>query len=153
MTTLPKRILVPVDFDEPSGHALDQAMELANELNAKVDVLYVWAAPYAEAAISGVDLQLEPHNLFQRVREQCAEQIREFIAPHQAKFSGVELEWFVESGEPRAQVLAHVDERDCDWIVMGTHARHGAKRLWLGSVAEYVVRHANCPVMVVRPKG
>ncbi len=146
----PSRILVPVDFDEPSDHALGQALELARDLGAAVDVLYVWAAPYADTAISAADLQLQPQNLLERVREQCAQQLLEFLKPHQDRFDDVEVRWFVESGEPRAKVLEHAERENCDCIVMGTHARHGAKRLWLGSVAEYVLRHAPCPVLVSR---
>ena len=47
-------------------------------------------------------------------------------------------------------VVTAADEAQADLIVMGTHGRTGVKRLVLGSVAEYVVRHAKCPVVTVR---
>ena len=47
-------------------------------------------------------------------------------------------------------ILDYVEEKDIDLIVMGTHGRRGLKHLFLGSVAEEVVRHAPCPVFTVR---
>ena len=47
-------------------------------------------------------------------------------------------------------VVTAADEAKADLIVMGTHGRTGVKRLVLGSVAEYVVRHAECPVVTIR---
>ena len=48
------------------------------------------------------------------------------------------------------QVLSAADAHNAELIVMGTHGRGGVKRLVLGSVADYVVRHASCPVVTVR---
>jgi nucleotide-binding universal stress UspA family protein len=55
----------------------------------------------------------------------------------------------VKIGEPRAQILAHAAADSVDLIVIGTHGRTGATRFVLGSVAERVVREANCPVLTV----
>lgn len=145
----PRRILVPVDYEPRSLGALRHALVLARELRVPVDTLYVWAAPYAETAVSSADVSLRPQTLFELARERCAEQMRSYVEPLQADFPEVELEWFIESGQPREKVFEHAERRGCDLIVMGTHARTGPTRWWLGSVAEYVVRHAACPVLVV----
>jgi hypothetical protein len=54
-------------------------------------------------------------------------------------------------GSPVDEIVALARQIGADLIVLGTHGRRGLRRLWLGSVAEHVVRSATCPVLVVRP--
>lgn len=54
------------------------------------------------------------------------------------------------AGPPGEVICWLAEESRCDLIVMGTHGRSGIRHLLQGSVAEYVVRHARCPVTVVR---
>jgi len=63
---------------------------------------------------------------------------------------GVEVETLVVEGIPAKEILDVAEERKIDIIVMGTLGRTGLERLLLGSVAEKVIRHAPCPVFVVR---
>jgi nucleotide-binding universal stress UspA family protein len=56
-------------------------------------------------------------------------------------------------GHPAEQILKLAAEANADVILVGTHGRRGVKRWLLGSVAERVVRHAGCPVLVVREKS
>jgi nucleotide-binding universal stress UspA family protein len=64
--------------------------------------------------------------------------------------SGQRARRFVVIGDARAEILAHAEREGVDLIVMGTHGRGGAARLFLGSVAERIVRAAPCPVLTVR---
>ena len=70
----------------------------------------------------------------------------------EGKKMGVEVETLVVEGNPAEEILIAAEERDIDIIVMGTLGRTGIQRLLLGSVAEKVIRHAPCPVFVVRLK-
>ena len=149
----PKHILIPVDYGELSSRALEIGLELARAFDADVDVLYVWSAPYAQSPISGVELHEEGHNLFELIREESAKAMEQFLSPHQARREGLTVEWFIESGMPQAEVVEHATKRACDLIVMGSHGRKALTRWLLGSVAEYVVRHAHCPVLVVPGAG
>ena len=57
-------------------------------------------------------------------------------------------------GNPGAEILAALDEDPAfDLVVAGSHSRLGLERMLLGSVAEKVVRHARCPVLVARKRG
>lgn len=58
---------------------------------------------------------------------------------------------FLREGKPADQILAVAREWEADGIVIGTHGRSGVSRLVLGSTAESVVRHAACPILVIRP--
>jgi len=54
-------------------------------------------------------------------------------------------------GTPYAEILRFAEKQECDLLVMGTHGRTALARVFIGSVAEKVVRHATCPVLTVRP--
>ena len=56
-------------------------------------------------------------------------------------------------GIPRDEIVRAASQRNADWIIMGTHGRRGLERWVMGSTAELVVRHAPCPVLVVRQTG
>ena len=58
----------------------------------------------------------------------------------------------IEEGEAAAVICREAADRGADVIVVGSHGRTGVKRLFLGSVSERVVRHAPCPVLVIRPE-
>lgn len=75
-------------------------------------------------------------------------------ARSKAKTADVEsIRGTVAAGSPYRQILNYADENDVDLIVMGTHGRQGVERYLLGSVAEKVVRTADCPVLTVSSSG
>lgn len=145
---LPSRILIAVDAGEPSTEALTLGLETAAALGASVDVVYAWAAPYAQSPIEGVPLSAS-HNLFEMVREAAARQLQQVLEPLSERYPGVTVRSFVESAAPQVAVLEHASRQNCDWIVVGTHGRRALSRWLLGSVAEYILRHSPHPVLVV----
>ncbi len=149
VTQLPKTILVPIDYEVGSRLAFRRALALARAGNSRVLAVFVWAAPFAPRAIASDELYRAQHDLFERVRHAAAETMVEFIREENAEAAGVEVEWFVVSGDPRVKILEIADERQVDLIVIGSHGRTGIRRLVLGSVAEHTLRHAACPVMIV----
>jgi nucleotide-binding universal stress UspA family protein len=72
-----------------------------------------------------------------------------------SRLQNVDVEHLVYSGSPGEVVCWIAQEQRCDQIVMGTHGRTGLINLLMGSVAEYVVRHARCPVLTIpsRPRN
>jgi nucleotide-binding universal stress UspA family protein len=60
------------------------------------------------------------------------------------------LREFIQVGKPASEIVRTAKEWQADLIVIGSHARHGIPRALLGSVAEAVLRHAPCPVLVIR---
>lgn len=152
MPTLPSRILIAVDAAEPCAEVLTLGLEMASALGASVDVVYAWAAPYAQSPIEGVPLSAS-HNLFEMVREAAARQLQQVLTPFSERYPGVTVRSFVESAAPQVAVLEHAARQNCDWIVVGTHGRRALTRWLLGSVAEYILRHAPRPVLVVPQRG
>jgi nucleotide-binding universal stress UspA family protein len=64
--------------------------------------------------------------------------------------SGAAVDKRIEVGDVASTICRVADELAVDVIVLGSHGRTGLKRLFLGSVSEHVVRHAPCPVLVIR---
>jgi nucleotide-binding universal stress UspA family protein len=65
--------------------------------------------------------------------------------------SGLEVEELVVHGEAASEIVRVAKEREVDLIVIASHGRTGLGRIIFGSTAESVVRHASCPVLVVKP--
>jgi nucleotide-binding universal stress UspA family protein len=67
--------------------------------------------------------------------------------------TGASVGTAVRSGDPAAEIVKYASEQRCDVVIVATRGRTGLTRMLLGSVAERVVRHADCPVLVARDRG
>lgn len=132
------RILFPTDFSSASREAFRHAERLALATGATLVILHVFELP--DTWGTGGDLT--------RIDDEIKRKLQE-IQPSDPKLS-VE---HVAHGGPPGQVICWVaQDWDCDQIIMGTHGHTGLMHLLLGSVTEYVVRHARCPVLTVRQR-
>lgn len=135
-----KKVVVPVDFSELSFQAIDTALELV-EKPADLLVLHVLAD------LSPAETGELWRTIDADMRKQHARQaLQERLADHHAQ--GVSLEVLI--GEPGRSIADYAQESHADLIVLPSHGRTGIKRLLIGSIAERVVRHAHCPVLVLR---
>lgn len=135
------KILVPVDFSEPSLAALRYAKALAKEDGAALIVVHV-IQPFHE------DWRMETTQLQRAVRERARAEMRELVARELP--APVDARAKVRIGHPVEEIVAVARESGAELIVIATHGRSGLRHVLLGSVAERVVRHAPCPVLVVR---
>jgi nucleotide-binding universal stress UspA family protein len=62
----------------------------------------------------------------------------------------IPTEWITSEGDPALEIEELASNMKCDLIVMGSHGRSGLARLLMGSVAEHVVRKAECPVLIIK---
>jgi nucleotide-binding universal stress UspA family protein len=135
------RVLVGVDFDDASASALKMAGVLATAWDADITVFHAatqeMPAYFTAAQIVVLEAEREQGQAV------TADQIRLFSEQHVARAVRV----VVGEGPPQDGMLGMA--ASFDLIVVGTHRRHGARRWWLGSVAEAVVRHSPRPVLVV----
>ncbi len=136
-------ILVPTDFSEPSKEAVKIAADLAALCGAKITLLHVVRLP---ASCPG-EVSLDVDELLKSARE-CLEEIANQIP------SSVFGEKLTELGERETvqEIIEAARSRSADLIVMATHGHNRLKRFLLGSTTEKVMRHAPCPVLVVRGK-
>lgn len=134
-------ILVPVDFEPPSMHALETGLQLAHKIGAEVVLLHVYGLPVY--VYPGMDPIIAP-TLNREIAEAATRALDQL-----AESSGG-LRRIVRSGNAAEEILAVIDELRPSMVVMGTHGRSGLARWVLGSVAEQVSRRSSIPVLTVR---
>lgn len=140
-----KKILVPVDFSSRSEKALQYAVPFARQFGARVTLLHVDEINYPEIACFGV---VDTAQLQSDVEKQALKKLnilgREKASP----------EWLTEPifrcGNAAHRIVEAAEEMETDLIIISTHGYTGMKHVLLGGTAENIVRHAPCPVMVVR---
>ncbi|MFQ5707035.1 MAG: universal stress protein [bacterium] len=143
-----KRILHPTDFSPSANQALPHALFWARQYQAELHLLH--------AIVLHED---DPHNsahhfpnvaeLQQKLKDLAATQMAADIGNHQVE--GLSIKQAQVRGiAPAAVILDYAQSEDMDLIVMGTHGHRGLEHLFMGSVAEEVVRMARCSVFTVR---
>ena len=144
------RILMAVDGSEHSDVATQCLIERPWPKDTIVRVLAVAQVPFVPVdAFGGVGLGNYNYELLtpalleqgQKVVERTVAQVRE---------AGLAVEGMVARGDARAEIVRAATELKADLVIMGSHGRTGLQRWVLGSIAEYVVRHAPCSVEVAR---
>ncbi|QTD94734.1 universal stress protein [Burkholderia anthina] len=141
-------ILVALDGSDTSSRALDAALNLASETGARLTPVYV-----VDFLVPAYDTYgYDPSILIDAFREEGLRVTED--AAKRMKAHGVtgtpQISNVAPAGEDIAQrIVSLAAEIEADLIVMGTHGRRGFQRLFLGSVAERVLRHAACPVLMI----
>ena len=135
-----KRILCPIDFSAHSDAALAYASTLAKEAAAKLLIVYVddSQVPYDAGFAGYVPPPDETEQLEKRLNETVP------------TVPDVECEHHLLFGHPADAIVEFARKHEIDLIVLGTHGRTGVARLLMGSVAESVVRRAECPVLTLK---
>jgi nucleotide-binding universal stress UspA family protein len=141
----PKRILVTTDFSDASKKAFQYAAALARRFEASVTLLYV-VPSQLPSELSHIGIVLEEKRLVEEARERLPRFREAELDPHR------HVETLVLNGRPAHEICHTAETRQTDLIVMSTHGHTGLKHFLLGSVTEKVVRHAPCPVLVVRER-
>ena len=135
-----ERILVAVDGSIYSDYAVDQAISMGKTCNSTI------------FAINVIDLFPEQMADAPALEEKMSKNARELLEGVKAKIDeeNIPCETIVSmGGNPHEAIVQEAKNKDIDLIVMGTHGRTGLRRMLLGSVAQRVIGHAPCPVLVV----
>jgi nucleotide-binding universal stress UspA family protein len=133
-------ILAAVDYSDVASLVVEEAVELARQKRAgQLHFLHVNQSPPDEEG-----QQARHAELLEWLNARLS--AGHGLAP-ETRVSGHEL-----SGDPAALILETARDVEADTVIVGTRGRQGIERLLLGSVAASVVRHAGCPVWVIRPK-
>lgn len=137
-----KSILVPIDFSDISRKALAYAVPFAKRFGAKITLLHVIAPlPYPSELAFAPSREGFP---IQAVEEKLADLAKQTVDLDLLNETRVNM------GEPFEVITRVAREAKIDLIVITTHGYTGLKHVFMGSTAERVVRHAPCPVLVVR---
>lgn len=140
-----EHVLCPVDFSNSSRLATRLATQLLRPDSRGITLMHVIEAPVAAAGRADATLARALDKQGTAQLEAWAAELRPLVpAPVVAR---------TRIGYAGAETIAAIDDDPTiDLVVMGTHGRTGIKRVLLGSVAEKVVRHARCPVLIARDR-
>ena len=140
-----RKILVPIDFSECSIRGLAYAKALAQQFGSTLLLFHSIRLEYYAASdeYARYDLPL----LMRQAEKTAKEQMRDLT--RKTDWEGLKVETMLEVGHPGQEICDRAKDRGADLIVTSTHGTTGLKHILLGSTAEYVVRHAHCPVLVV----
>jgi nucleotide-binding universal stress UspA family protein len=140
-----KLIVVPTDFSESSSAAMRAAVQLAQAFHASIEVFHVNIDPSLvlppPADVLSVPIA------FERVLADTAEKLERVVG--EVRQAGVVCKSASEMGRSHTTIVEQARRSGAGLIVMGSHGRHGLSHALLGSVAEKVVQHAPCAVLVV----
>jgi universal stress protein A len=131
-----KKILAPVDFTVCSKKALYYAGPFARQFGAELTLIFVLQSYPPKLELAEIDPTAEATAELEDLRKSVSH-----IVPTRT---------VLRRGEPCREIIRAASELQIDLIILSTHGRSGVARMVLGSTAEKVVRHAGCPVLVVR---
>jgi universal stress protein A len=136
-----KRILYPTDLSACSLVALDYAARLASSFGAELHILHVDDLGHLMALTA----HTAPSFVATCDRAEVKKQLKTIRPP----LEDVRCEHHYVEGTPAEEIVAFAEGEKIDLIVMSSHGRMGLSRVFLGSVAELVLRRAKCPVLIV----
>ena len=152
MSIFPTKILVATDGSKESALAAHTAAQIADETGSDLDVVYV--CPKSVPLHPGHYLgpEVEEHWL-QSELEQLAREAQLLLDTQVEEIEAAEgsvAQTHLQVGKPDEEIVALAEELGTGLIVIGSRGRGGIRRALMGSVCDSVVRHAHCPVLVVR---
>jgi nucleotide-binding universal stress UspA family protein len=137
-------ILLATDGSAASEPASEQAIDLATQVEARLLVVSVLASARQPSETAAEESHASDSRDTLAARAQAIVQ--------RARAAGATATYLVWEGDAGEAIVAAAHSENADLIVVGSHGRSGVSRFFIGSVSDYVVRHAHCPVMVVRGK-
>jgi nucleotide-binding universal stress UspA family protein len=151
MSIFPTKILLATDGSEEAKLAFASAADLSKKTGSELHVVYVGHMPLVSYESPGA-ITLDPdlsgrmqEDAEQEARRKLDEQVRQV-----GKTDGEVAEMHARVGRPDAEIVGLADELGAGLIVLGSRGLGPLRRALMGSVSDSVVRHAHCPVLIVR---
>ena len=144
-----RSILLPTDFSECGNYALSYAASLARTFGASILCVHVIEPVVPTVGYSGISEPLPMADIADQLEDSAERELPKFAECEEC--SGLAVEELIVHGEAASEIVRVAKERSVDLIVVSSHGRTGLGRILFGSTAEAVVRHAPCPVLVVKP--
>ncbi|KAJ8622866.1 hypothetical protein MRB53_031395 [Persea americana] len=149
-----KKIMVAIDESDCSHYALDWALKnLGVSIASSAPLMVFTAQPVVSLShVYASSFGVTPPELIQSIQDQqrkislaLLQKAKEICSKH-----GVDVETITEVGDPKETICAAVENLKISLLILGSHGRGAIKRAFLGSVSNYCMQNANCPVLVVK---
>ena len=144
-----RSILLPTDFSDCANFALPYAAGIARATGASLICVHVVETVVPAVGYSGMSEPLPIGDLSEQLEDSAERELPKIGECEEC--AGLNVEEVIVHGEAATEIVRVATERGVDLIVISSHGRTGLGRILFGSTAEAVVRHATCPVLVVKP--
>jgi nucleotide-binding universal stress UspA family protein len=139
-----RKILAPIDFSKSSDKALQYASSLAVQFQATLILVHVVEFSFVGSEFGAVELSQIEADMRENGRKQLETLEQKLVDPR------LETKLIIASGRPSVEIIETAMDEAADLIVIASHGHPSLAHVILGSTVERVVRHASCPVLVVR---
>lgn len=143
------KILLPTDFSGCANYALPYAAAIARATGATIICVHVVEPIVPAVGYSGLAEPMPIADISEQLEDSAERELPQLA--EREEFNGLDVEEVIVHGDAAAEIVRVASERGVDLIVVSSHGRTGLGRIIFGSTAEAVVRHASCPVLVVKP--
>lgn len=139
-----RKILVPLDGSPLSAQTVSNLLALKDSITFPLTLLHV-------LDLNTLSYRGFAETDFRDIEARARAEARQFIADQQARFeaAGMTVETLVQEGSPREVICELADSGGYDLLVIGRQADSALRKLLFGQVANYVVHHTSCPVLLV----
>jgi len=144
-----RKILLPTDFSDCANYALPYAATIARATGAAIVCVHVVEPIVPAVGYSGLAEPMPIADISEQLEDSAERELPQLAECED--FNGLEVEEVIVHGDAAAEIVRVAGEREVDLIVISSHGRTGLGLIIFGSTAEAVVRHASCPVLVVKP--
>ncbi|HVG32922.1 MAG TPA: universal stress protein [Pyrinomonadaceae bacterium] len=144
-----RSILLPTDFSECANYALSYAASFARQAGASILCVHVIEPVVPTVGYTGMAEPLPIADISDQLEDSAERELPKIAECEECE--GLEVEEVIAHGDAASEIVRVARERGVDLIVISSHGRTGLGRLLFGSTTESVVRHAPCPVLVVKP--
>jgi nucleotide-binding universal stress UspA family protein len=144
-----QKILLPTDFSGCANFALPYAASIAHATGATIICVHVVEPVVPAVGYTGLAEPMPIADISDQLEDSAERQLPKLAECEEC--AGLNVEEVIVHGDAAAEIVRVAAEREADLIVISSHGRTGLGRMIFGSTAEAVVRHARCPVLVVKP--
>lgn len=143
------KVLLAIESSDFSAAAVDAIRRQFRPERSEIYLLHV-TDPMVYLPL--YDGALQNPTQIERIREENMKEAQGLLGQmaERLREMGYRVETAIEEGEPRTTIVDYAERVKADLILVGSHGRRGLPRLLLGSVSEYVARHAGCSVEIIR---
>jgi nucleotide-binding universal stress UspA family protein len=139
------KILIAIDLDDDYLFVIKKGLELATIMNAKVilgSIVNIYVN-YIQPDMATSPIQWD--DVYNSQVEYTMQELEKIKSQHK----NLEIEVYVEKGNSKTDIIEKANMENVDYIVMGTHGRTGISHIFMGSTAEYIIRHSTKPIFVI----
>ena len=139
------KVLIAIDLDDDYLYVIKKGFELAKAMDAKViltSIVNIYVN-YIQPDVSTSPIQWD--EVYNAQVEFTTQELNKIKSQN----NNLEIEVYIEKGNSKTAIIDKANDENVNYIVMGTHGRTGISQIFMGSTAEYIIRHSTKPILVI----